>query len=138
MRLVRATAAILAWLVAALAVVLAVTGPGGPLPLSRVAFEQPTLTITGSIEDLEPGRPASLVLTVTSTASYGVVVHALGARVTAAAPAGCPVSALQVRPWRGSLPVPAHGRAQAPLAIRLAADATACRGATWQLAYSSS
>jgi hypothetical protein len=131
MQLFRTATRTAAWLAAAFVVVTPLTSPGGPLSFAHVAMEQPVLSVSGSIDGLEVGRPASLALTVSNSSDDAVVVHQLTARVTAAS-AGCDLAALRIRPWRGSLLVPAHGSAAGVLPVLLT---RACPSASWSLAY---
>ena len=108
---------------------------GVPL-LAQGANAQPPLTVSGSVQDLQVGATGALQLTVRNDGATDAVVTALTARVTSAS-AGCPVSALTVRPWSGRLVVPAGGTAQRSLPVTVA-DVGGCAGATWQLAYSAS
>jgi hypothetical protein len=122
----------LAWLAASAVLALALVTPGSPVSLVKVSVGESSLSITGSIDHLDTGRPAVLHLTLRSAADAGVAVHALTAAVMSAR--GCSASALHIRPWLGVITVPAHGTASVSLRAVLAADAT-CPGASWQLRY---
>jgi hypothetical protein len=130
-----ASVRLLTWLGALAVLVIPFASPGGPLGLVHVAMQQPSLTITGSIEGLTAGVPASLALTLNSSSDAGVEVHRLAARVTGVS-GGCPETALVITAWAGRLVVPQHGSAVVTLPVRV--TSTHCAGATWQLAYTSS
>jgi hypothetical protein len=126
----------LSWVAAAAVLALPLFSPGSPVSLVKVAQASPSLTITGDIDGLVPGRPGELVLTLHNADASAAVVRGLSAAVTTGS-AGCPASALAIEPWRGRVVVPAHDTATVPLAVRLSAPAGTCGGATWTLTYTS-
>lgn len=120
----RTTARVAAWSVSACVLAL-------PLLPSGATAAAPQVRISGDVQDLRPGMPGRLVLTLSSPTE--AVVRSLSARVTAASP-GCEAGALTVEPWTGRLVVPAGGSVARELVVRVA-DVPACHGARWQLSY---
>jgi hypothetical protein len=124
----------LAWVGAAGVLALPFAGPRGPLSLSEPAHAQSSLSITGSLDGLEPGVPGHLTLRLRNAGTNTVAVALLSARVSGASD-GCLPSALTVTSWHGRLVLPARGTGSARLPVVLAPASGHCAGATWQLTY---
>ena len=125
------------WLPAAAVLALPFVTPGSPVSFVPVAMEQSQhLSITGSIAELHQDVAAGLTLTLTNVSDALSTVRSITVRVTSAS-AGCPVTALSMGTWTGSLAVPAHGASRAVVPVTLHDPASRCGNATWQLAYTS-
>jgi hypothetical protein len=94
-----------------------------------------TITLRGHVSGLYPGAKVWLPLVLRNPNKIPLTIQRITTRVGNAAP-GCPSTFLRVRPFDGSLRVPARGTAQASLKVRLRRKAPdACQGARFPLTF---
>jgi hypothetical protein len=122
------------WSAAVLVMSATALAPGGLLSWRAAGVAEPSLRVSGSIAALEPRRAAVLHLLIDNASAKEALVRTLDVLVTGG-PADCPASALRIRPWRGEQVVPARGHARIDVGVVLASSSASCRGATWQLSY---
>lgn len=124
-----------------------VVGGATPTPGGGSAAPQPAgrFSISGSVDGLLPGRPATLPLTVTNPNPWPIQVLTLDAGVTAPPGSTCPVGTLAVGAYDHgdgdpAVTVPARGSVVVDVRVvfadSLTDDQTGCRGATLPLVLS--
>jgi hypothetical protein len=125
------------WAAAAAVLAVPLLSPGSPVSLVHVSLQQPAgMSISGRIDNLVPGVPAELQLTLRSEADAVTPVQTVTVRVTGAS-AGCPATALSVGSWSGELSVAPHAAVQVSVPVLLHRGVAGCAASTWRLAYTS-
>jgi hypothetical protein len=95
----------------------------------------------GAPAQLYPGTPDCFVFTVTNDLGVPITVTSLSVSISDTLPAKCPASDFVLPMFRGYLPVPARGSAEAPgLRIEMLdlGNQDACEGLTLHFAYTGS
>ena len=110
-------------------------GSGTSRPVAGSSVND-SFRIAGSVGGLYPGGTAALVLTLSNTAHFAIVVTSVTTQVASPEP-GCSGSYLTVEPFAGARTVPAEGTAQITVPVVLShAAPDPCQGAVFPLAYS--
>lgn len=93
------------------------------------------IKITGAVENLFPGQPATLDVVAVNRTRRPLVVTKVKARALPAG-LGCPASVLSISPARPRAPLAPRGSTTVRLRAVLTPTATsACEGATWPLRF---
>lgn len=109
-------------------------GGSGKFPVASTATPR-AFSISGHASGLFPGHSEPLILHVTNTDPFPLVVTTLTTIVSRAS-ASCGPSNLAAGAFRGRLSVKAHGTATKVITITMSASApNGCRGATFPLLF---
>jgi hypothetical protein len=131
----RAVAAAVAVVVTAATLVTAaaLTQPSpAPEPLGS---KIPTFQVRGHVNNMYPGRLATLRVRIDNPYGFPIVVRLVRAKVLNASTT-CVARNLRIRPWRGRLTVPPHRHRKALLKGRMPATApTACQGVRFPIVF---
>jgi len=126
---------------AVVAAVLAVSAFAFAMEIARPAPDPqraapPVFHIRGRVSGLYPGKAGTMSLKIRNSYRFPISVRQVASRVGSPA-VGCPGRSVTIRPWRGRLLVPAHGRRRIAVRVRMRPSApSACIGARYPIAYS--
>jgi hypothetical protein len=105
---------------------------GPPEPVGRAAQ---TFGVKGKVAGLYPGVRKDLRARVVNRFDHPIRVRKVTATVTSPTPA-CPASSIRVKPWRGSLRIPARSAKRVTLVVRMRPTApNGCQGVRFRLRY---
>jgi hypothetical protein len=103
--------------------------------MARAQHKKGAVTISGHIDNLQPGVPATLTATVRNNLRNPVKVRSLAVKVGDAGP-GCPKAMLQVAPVKAKKKLRARRSIAIPISVTLSAAAPeACMSAKFPLKY---
>jgi hypothetical protein len=104
-------------------------------PVPQHGQKRKALTVSGSVENLQPGVPSVLTAMVRNNLSHPVRLRKLRLRIGDAG-AACPRSMLNAKPMRARKALRAHRTRRIPVTVTLLATAPdACQRASFPIRY---